>query len=172
MSEPQLNPQALEAATWAVSLAEREMHTNESLGRQRHIAERAVTAYLTAARPEPDSIFITDEMARVAAALHGDNCPDDPAPGAACSCDGDTYYRMAKVALEAAAQPRTVETVEEIPADLQIISWEEGPEHESWKLSPDETFIGLSIKTDRSWSLADRYTLRIERRPTEGGGDA
>jgi len=41
-----LHQDALEAATHAVSLAEREMHTNESLGRQRHIARRAVSAYL------------------------------------------------------------------------------------------------------------------------------
>ncbi|MEU5838531.1 hypothetical protein ABZ820_33355 [Streptomyces diacarni] len=47
-NQPPLNEEALEAATWAVSLAEREMHTNESLGKQRHIARRAITAYLSA----------------------------------------------------------------------------------------------------------------------------
>ena len=48
MPNSPLNPDGIEAAARAVSAAEREMHTNESLGRQRHIAERAVTAYLAA----------------------------------------------------------------------------------------------------------------------------
>jgi|GEM_PF-5147381 len=66
--------------------------------------------------------------------------------------------------------PRAIETVEEIPATIQVISWEEEPEHECWKLSPDETFVGLIVKSGRSWSPADQYTLRVERTPTEGGG--
>ncbi|MGP9528163.1 hypothetical protein [Glutamicibacter sp. AOP5-A2-18] len=60
------------------------------------------------------------------------------------------------------AQP-VVSSVEELPAQVQVISWEEEPEHECWKLAPDETFVGLVVKSDRAWSLADKYTLNIDR---------
>ena len=62
----------------------------------------------------------------------------------------------------AVAQPE-VNSVEAIPAQVQVISWEEEPEHECWKLAPDETFVGLIVESDRAWSPADRYTLSIER---------
>ena len=62
----------------------------------------------------------------------------------------------------AVAQP-VVTSVESIPAQVQVISWEEEPEHECWKLAPDETFVGLIVKSDRVWSPADKYMLNIER---------
>lgn len=71
------------------------------------------------------------------------------------------YTRIIETYL-AAALPE-VTSVEEVPAKLQIISWEEEPEHECWKLAPDETFVGLIVKSGRSWTPRDKYTLNIER---------
>lgn len=73
----------------------------------------------------------------------------------------DKIARKALAALPV-AQP-VVNSVEVIPAQVQVISWEEKPEHECWKLNPDETFVGLIVKSERSWSPADRYALNIER---------
>ncbi|QDY64859.1 hypothetical protein FQA45_00220 [Glutamicibacter halophytocola] len=70
--------------------------------------------------------------------------------------------RAAVSAYLAVAQP-VVNSVEAIPAQVQVISWEEDPEHECWKLGPDETFVGLIVKSGRSWSPADKYTLHVER---------
>lgn len=70
--------------------------------------------------------------------------------------------RLAIETYLAVAQP-VVNSVESIPAQVQAISWEEEPEHKCWKLAPDETFVGLVVKSDRAWSPADKYTLNIER---------
>lgn len=72
------------------------------------------------------------------------------------------HYRGNARAVLAVAQPEA-NSVESIPATIQVISWEEEPEHECWKLAPDETFVGLIVKSDRAWSPADGYTLNIER---------
>ncbi|PRB78263.1 hypothetical protein CQ012_02420 [Arthrobacter sp. MYb214] len=72
------------------------------------------------------------------------------------------HYRGNARAVLAVAQP-VVNSVEGIPAQVQVISWEEEPEHECWKLAPDETFVGLIVKSDRAWSPADKYTLNIQR---------
>lgn len=40
---------------------------------------------------------VTVEM--IAAALHGDECPDDPDEGEACGCDGSSYMRQGEVVL-------------------------------------------------------------------------
>ena len=74
----------------------------------------------------------------------------------------EDFARAAVSAYLAVAQP-AVNSVEEVPAKLQIISWEEEPEHECWKLAPDETFVGLIVKSGRSWTPRDKYTLNIER---------
>ncbi|WP_440102419.1 hypothetical protein [Glutamicibacter mishrai] len=74
----------------------------------------------------------------------------------------EAYAYGANEALKRLAQP-VVNSVEEVPAKLQIISWEEEPEHECWKLAPDETFVGLIVKSGRSWTPRDKYTLNIER---------
>lgn len=67
----------------------------------------------------------------------------------------------------AAAHPE-VNSAEDVPASLQCIAWEEEPEHGLWKITEDETFVGLIIKAGRSWSPADKYTLRIERPEVPG----
>lgn len=79
--------------------------------------------------------------------------------------NGESFHYATERAIRAylaVAQPE-VNSVESIPAQVQVISWEEEPEHECWKLAPDETFVGLIVKSDRAWSPADRYTLNIER---------
>ena len=40
---------------------------------------------------------VTVEM--IAAALHGDECPDDPDDGESCSCDGNHYMRQGGIVL-------------------------------------------------------------------------
>ena len=40
---------------------------------------------------------VTVEM--IAAALHGDECPDDPDEGESCGCDGDHYMRQGEIVL-------------------------------------------------------------------------
>lgn len=60
------------------------------------------------------------------------------------------------------AQPE-VNGVVDVPATMTCIAWEKEPEHGLWKISEDETFVGLIVKAGRSWSPADKYTLRIER---------
>ena len=37
---------------------------------------------------------------KVANALHGDQCAEDPDPGERCSCGADDFYRQAEVALD------------------------------------------------------------------------
>ena len=51
----------------------------------------------------------------IAAALHGDACPDDPDPGESCGC-GD-YEREAEIALTAAAPHLRAEMADEILDD-------------------------------------------------------
>ena len=41
--------------------------------------------------------LVTVEM--IAAALHGDECPDDPDEGESCSCDGNHYMRQGEIVL-------------------------------------------------------------------------
>lgn len=42
-----------------------------------------------------------DAVLYAVAALHGDNCPDDPEPGQACDCDAGHYERLAETAVAA-----------------------------------------------------------------------
>ncbi|MGK0740452.1 hypothetical protein ACSHWG_00985 [Leucobacter sp. Z1108] len=42
-----------------------------------------------------DAAMPTVEM--IAAALHGDECPDDPDEGESCSCDGNHYMRQGEI---------------------------------------------------------------------------
>ena len=37
---------------------------------------------------------------KVANALHGDQCAEDPDPGERCNCGADDFYRQAEVALD------------------------------------------------------------------------
>lgn len=78
------------------------------------------------------------------------------------------YAETAVSAYLAAAQP-VVNSVEVIPAQVQVVSWDEEPEHEQWKITPEETFVGLILKSGRSWSPSDQYTLHVERKRPEVG---
>ncbi|GAA2941182.1 hypothetical protein ACFO7V_16690 [Glutamicibacter bergerei] len=87
-----------------------------------------------------------------------------------CWENGGNMDDLAECAIEAylaVAQP-VVNSVESLPASLQCIAWEEEPEHGLWKITEDETFVGLIVKSGRSWSPADKYTLRIERPEVPG----
>lgn len=56
-----------------------------------------------------------DALLYAVAALHGDNCPDDPEPGQACDCDAGHYERLAETAVSAylaAALPEVTSKVE------------------------------------------------------------
>lgn len=92
MPDTPLNPDALEAATRAVSLAEREMHTNESLGKQRHIARRAVSAYLAAALPEVSSVEELDQLPHGAIVLDADDDPMMLSPDGEGNADWVRFY--------------------------------------------------------------------------------
>lgn len=111
MPDTPLNPDGLEAAADAVIDASFGQELPEA---PIDLATAAVSAYLAAALPEP----LSDDVERVAAALHGDNCLEYPDPGEWCDCDWSSYRRMAEVAIEAmppVAQPE-VTSVEELRA--------------------------------------------------------
>lgn len=173
-----LNPDALEAAAKALydhfknqaandgdSWPEWEERDEVGHGVARDDAEAAVSAYLAVAQP----VVHPSEGERLVRELHSKEPARyygtdlNPNNEFDCSCCGEGRpWPCATIRTLDAAQP-VVNSVEGIPAQVQVISWEEEPEHECWKLAPDETFVGLIVKSDRAWSPADKYTLNIQR---------
>ena len=66
--------------------------SSSSQAGRREAALDAARAALAAA----DAV-VTVEM--IAAALHGDECPDDPDEGESCGCDGNHYMRQGGIVL-------------------------------------------------------------------------
>lgn len=81
-------PEQIEAAAQAV----REVDARAGL-----IADVDLPMYRARAALAAADAVVTVEM--IAAALHGDECPDDPDEGESCSCDGNHYMRQGEIVL-------------------------------------------------------------------------
>ena len=69
--------------------------------------------------------------------------------------------------LLAAAQP-VVNSVESLPAKMRMLAWE-GGEIEIGEIPEGHVLVGFEMATDRAWSMADKVTIRIERKDTTNG---
>lgn len=67
----------------------------------------------------------------------------------------------------ATAQP-VVNSVEVIPAKMRMLAWE-GGEFEVGEIPEGHVLVGFEMATDRAWSMADKVTIRIERKDTTNG---
>jgi len=113
---------------------------------------RHVGTYLSALTSKADALFTVENLQNFRAIV------ESGTPLAR-----NTVLRLIEQARELVADQSVSNSVEELDAKIHLISWDPQPECGHFSLKPDETFVGVVVRTDRSWSLGDKATLRIER---------
>lgn len=156
-----LNPEALEASAKAlVAVQQPEVQgeyawrVQDATGRTEllHEAAAAVSAYLAAALPEvTSSEELRMVIGDVKTAIEHEHL------------DPREFLDLNDVlwALEAQVQP-VVTSVESIPAKMRMLMWE-GGEVEVGEIPDGYVLVGFEMETDRSWSMADKVTINIDR---------